>query len=274
MNHKKWTVVLIIAIIFLPMLVIHFLFKIHSNYYWIEAEWKPGEVLGYFGDILSFVGTVVLGYIAIMQTEKANQLNGELLKIEKNRIKPCLEILPLQSYKIYFADDMDKKVEKIDVSDTMVMNLLYTADPRTGITTPYALIKLEVLNSGFSDIRRIQVKKSYTYLSVSDPYQSSNEEIAIMGGNTCLKVDEKKQLYIIIEYEISEDELYCDWDKASGSKLIPHLEFEFELETVTGNLYSEKIICGSSWNINMKDTQNLATRVIGSVDINVNEIAD
>lgn len=29
------------------------------------------------------------------------------------------------------------------------------------------------------------------------------------------------------------------------AKLMPHLELEIELETTTGNLYSEKIKCGS-----------------------------
>lgn len=59
-EHKKITTFLIGMCILAPILVIHFLFKIYSNCYWIEAEWKAGDVLGYFGDVLSFAGTVVL----------------------------------------------------------------------------------------------------------------------------------------------------------------------------------------------------------------------
>ena len=102
-EHKKITTFLIGMCILAPILVIHFLFKIHSNCYWIEAEWEAGDVLGYFGDVLSFAGTVVLGYIAIAQTEKANQMNKELLEIEKNRIKPCVDITSTELSNIYFG---------------------------------------------------------------------------------------------------------------------------------------------------------------------------
>ena len=39
-EHKKITTFLIGMCILAPILVIHFLFKIHSNCYWIEAEWE------------------------------------------------------------------------------------------------------------------------------------------------------------------------------------------------------------------------------------------
>ena len=71
-------------IIILPIVIIHILFKWKSNCYWIEAEWNAGDALGYFGDVLSFVGTVVLGYIAVKQTERANKLNKELQLVKKD----------------------------------------------------------------------------------------------------------------------------------------------------------------------------------------------
>ena len=272
-NHKKWIIALSVAIIFLPIMVIHLLFKIQSNCYWIEAEWEAGEVLGYFGDVLSFIGTVVLGYIAIAQTEKANQLNGELLKIEKNRIKPCLDISSLQLYKIFLVEDMDKKLKKIDRSNSMIMNILYISNPRTGIETSSVLAELKVSNSGFSDIRRIFVRKVLTYLAVSDPYRSKGKEIAIISGNTNLKVGESKKFYILFKREIScDEELYSDWYKENIDKLMPHMEFEFELETVTGNSYIEKITCGSNWDITMRNVNDTATRAIGISEISVSEI--
>lgn len=265
-------IILIIAIIILPMLLIHLFFKIKSNCYWIQAEWEAGEVLGYFGDILSLIGTVVLGYIAIAQTEKANQLNEELVKIEKDRIKPCLDISSLQPYKIFLAEDMNKKLDEINRSAVMMINLLYTSCPRTGIETESALIELEVCNSGFSDIRRILVKTSTFYLAINDPYNSQNEKIALMSGDTCLKVGESKKLYIWVQREIScDEELSNDWYKGNIYKLMPHMEFEFVLETVTGNDYIEKISCGSNWDNKMTSIQGAPTRTIGISEISVHE---
>lgn len=269
--HKKLTTTLIILIILLPIIVIHLLFKIHSNCYWIEAEWQAGEILGYFGDVLAFIGTIVLGYVAIMQAEKANNLNNELLKIEKNRIKPCFDISS-QLYKIFLEEDMNEKLNELDRNNVMIMDLLYTITPRTGVTTDSALLELDVLNSGFSDIRRIFVKKAFFYLSVSEPIDCNNEKIVTMYGNNTLKAGETKKLYIHIQREVSDDEEWSNnWYTNNIDKLMPHMEFEIEMETIEGNSYIEKIVCGSSWDISMKNIRTTATRAIGVTEVDIQE---
>lgn len=275
MEHKKLILALVILVIFLPMIVIHILFKIQSNCYWIQSEWEPGDILGYFGSVLSFIGTIVLGYVAITQTERANQLNCELLKIEKNRIKPRVNILSEQLYKIYFEEEMNRKLLEIDRSNDIVIDLLYcNREHRTGNEVTRALIELEIVNDGFSDIQRIYVNNIFSYLAVSDPYGDNNkEEIAFINGNTYLKTSESKKLYIFIKHEfVSDKELLKNWYKDNIDKLMPHIEFEFKLEAVTGNIYSEKIICGSSWDISMKNEHDTATRGINVSDIYVNEV--
>ena len=42
-------------------------------------------------------------------------------------------------------------------------------------------------------------------------------------------------------------------------------------ETTEGNQYIEKLSCGSSWDISMKNINNIATREIGITEINVEE---
>ena len=143
-KHKKLTMMLIVLIVFLPIIVIHILFKIKSNCYWIQAEWDAGYMLGYFGEVLSFIGTIILGYIAVMQTERANHMNQELLNIEKSRVKPYFDISSSQLYKIFLAEDMDEKLNELDRNSVMIMDLLCTLNPRTGLVTDSALIELEV----------------------------------------------------------------------------------------------------------------------------------
>lgn len=47
--------------------IINVLFKIYSPIYLFEAEWSAGDALGYYGDVLAFIGTVVLGALALYQ---------------------------------------------------------------------------------------------------------------------------------------------------------------------------------------------------------------
>ena len=51
-QHKIRMVLILAVIILLPIIVIHFLFKITTDCYWIHADWQSGDVLGYFGDVL------------------------------------------------------------------------------------------------------------------------------------------------------------------------------------------------------------------------------
>lgn len=271
--HKMRTLFMLIAIILLPIIVLHLLFKIRTDCYWIQADWQSGDVLGYFGDVLSFIGTIILGYIAIIQAEKANQLSNELLKIEKNRIKPCLDVSS-QLYKIYLDEDMYRKLEEIENKniETLKLDLLYTSNPRGVYTTNSALIELDVSNSGHSDIRRMSIKNPYFYLTVNDPINPNCEKIAMFTSDTSLKINEKKKLYIRIKREVTkENEQYNNWYKENLDSLMPHIELEFILETTEGNQYIEKLSCGSSWDISMKNINNIATREIGITEINVEE---
>lgn len=45
---KKWLMAILIFSLLYPI-IIHFLFKWKSGYYWIIAEWNCGDILGYGG---------------------------------------------------------------------------------------------------------------------------------------------------------------------------------------------------------------------------------
>lgn len=65
------------------MAVIHILFKIQSHCYWIEAEWGAGDILGCFGDILSFVGTIVWGVLQWLKLKRKTCLIVNYLILKK-----------------------------------------------------------------------------------------------------------------------------------------------------------------------------------------------
>ena len=59
-------VVILLLLIGIPF-VINILFKINASTDIFVAEWSAGDSLGYYGAILSFLGTVVLGALALYQ---------------------------------------------------------------------------------------------------------------------------------------------------------------------------------------------------------------
>lgn len=59
-------VLILIALIGVPF-AINLLFKADTNINVFQAEWSAGDALGYYGAVLSFLGTVILGALALYQ---------------------------------------------------------------------------------------------------------------------------------------------------------------------------------------------------------------
>ena len=106
----KWWVWFTICIMFLAL--VQFLFSIPAPCKWLDAVWEPG-------DLITFVGTITLGYVAWQQSKMANDMANQanstpnqanefskaLLKIEQSRYK--LELRPffmIANWKAYKMD--------------------------------------------------------------------------------------------------------------------------------------------------------------------------
>ncbi len=94
--YNKWWIWFICCVIFL--LTIQCLFSIKAPCEFLEASWSAG-------DFITFVGTMVLGYVAVKQTQKANEMSKKLMDIENNRYK--LEIRPFVMVTDYAAHELN-----------------------------------------------------------------------------------------------------------------------------------------------------------------------
>ncbi len=86
-KHKIKTTFIILGFFVAPLLVIHLLFKWSIGCDWFVAEWSAGDMLGYIGSFLAFLGTVALGTLALWQNKKANAISKNLLNLEYEREK-------------------------------------------------------------------------------------------------------------------------------------------------------------------------------------------
>lgn len=64
-KHKKIIIALMLPCSFLPLIIVHVLFKWRSDIDFLVAEWSAGELLGYIGTLMSFWGTIILGWLAL-----------------------------------------------------------------------------------------------------------------------------------------------------------------------------------------------------------------
>lgn len=80
-NAQKWPIHVIIFIVlglsllaaFLGPPIIDEIFDEPAPNWFFEVSWGKNEALGYYGSALGFLGTVILGAVAVFQTDRANK---------------------------------------------------------------------------------------------------------------------------------------------------------------------------------------------------------
>lgn len=81
---------------FIPKIISE-LFKITNKYWLLETSFTAKEVLSFWGSLLGFLGTISLVILALWQNNKLAKTNDRLLRLEKNRDKPYIKILSIDS---------------------------------------------------------------------------------------------------------------------------------------------------------------------------------
>lgn len=109
---KRWWIWLAIfatagMIVAIPF-IINESYKVNSGYI---TMWGASDVLSFYGVLLSFIGTVALGALALFQNKQANKINQQLSSLEKERFK--LELQP-------FVLVTDWKLEIEEVFDVIL----------------------------------------------------------------------------------------------------------------------------------------------------------
>ena len=76
----KWCVFMGVCLI-----VIHILFTISAPFEWLEATWTSGE-------LITFIGTMTLGYISYSQTKKSYEISKSLIELQEDEYTPTLAV--------------------------------------------------------------------------------------------------------------------------------------------------------------------------------------
>jgi hypothetical protein len=272
-KNKLLTIFILLIVIILPLALVQVIFKFPAPCKGLEAVWDAGDVIGYCGDVLSFLGTIVLGYIAIVQSDNANKLSKDLLELEWKRQQPCFDIISNQTYKMYLGDEIEKYKSMVSVYDELFIEPSFIMNPRTGINTSIALIELLVTNTGNSDIRNIYIKDMKFYLGLKSPRETQMPFGFF--GNQYIKQGDTRKLIIEFQQELveSDDNLdeQIEWI-INDYHIMPRLEFVLHIISVEGFKYEEEISIGSGWHKPLKDKGLILERIPNVSRINIKRI--
>lgn len=130
-KHKKKIVVWTLIGFFTPLIVVHLLFKWYSGVDFLVAEWNAGDLLGYIGTALTFVGTIILSVLALQASNKANALSEKVIEMEKDRYR--LELRPFVLVSNWEAFEIDAKTLVDDPKEKYIQIGLYKSGKALGL---------------------------------------------------------------------------------------------------------------------------------------------
>lgn len=93
----KWWFYLVVIVFIVSLCIPFFIneaYRIDKGY---ATLWDAKDVLAFYGAYLSFVGTVVLGIVAIFQNIKAHQLNEQMQKLEQAQFVSMVSVKDLNT---------------------------------------------------------------------------------------------------------------------------------------------------------------------------------
>lgn len=97
-KHVWQTILIVLGLFFLPLLLVHIAYRISAISPWFASTWEAGELITYIAGFEAFLGTVLLGMIAINQNTNAIEVNSRILKIEEKSSYlsrcPNIEVIP------------------------------------------------------------------------------------------------------------------------------------------------------------------------------------
>lgn len=89
-------------------------YRVNKGY---VTEWNANDFLQFYGSILSFLGTMVLGVVAIWQGNKSYSLSERIMKLENPR--PIFEVACEKVRKVQINGDTAKVIHKNCIKATM-----------------------------------------------------------------------------------------------------------------------------------------------------------
>lgn len=94
--HVWQTILIVLAAFLLPLIIVHVMYKTNAISPFFVSTWGPGDLTTYVAGFLAFLGSVVLGAVAVYQNQKANDINNRMIAANEKQNKftrqPCIMI--------------------------------------------------------------------------------------------------------------------------------------------------------------------------------------
>ena len=79
-KHKIATSLIVVFLFAMPLVLVHVLYKLDLNIWWLRTKWSAGDMIGYVAGFEAFIGSVSLGALALWQNQQIHKQHIESLE--------------------------------------------------------------------------------------------------------------------------------------------------------------------------------------------------
>lgn len=246
MNKLK-TAVIIFLIFVIPLFVANILFLIPASNEFFVAKWGAGDFISYFGSFLSFIGTLLLGALALYQNDKLSKINSDLMQ---NQYKPIITVTHIvdesKEKDRTFYRSVERNQEKVLINNGWSQQPTYSPYAKLGFRNIglgpainvriywYELTRVEGLSS-LEKIRETNIENFY------DKVEYSNFTYVDLEKNKC----EPWLIFTEFDLGVSEETNKINLLFSFENDVIPfHSIIEINYENLMGKHFKKKIYLG------------------------------
>jgi hypothetical protein len=214
-----------------------------------NTNYSASDWLLTYGSILSFIGTVVLGFVALIQNRNANEMNERMVTIQNQKFIPILKMEDNTWDYISTASHLISSRSAIAQAghSTNLVTKEKTNEIQLRIVNDYSAkcsevkISFSLKNISDSIIQCVEIEKittnfleeiennnTGTFHKRDFLFEKSTRIEELVLGNGAIKID----IYIISDNKEMLIEIY---------NLVHYLSFNFITETISGHKYKQEI---------------------------------
>lgn len=145
---KRWHYLLLLVLFIISLAIpfgINEAYKVGEGYITL---WGAPDVLAFYGAYISFIGTVVLGVIAVEQNKKAHRLNEQMQKLQQAQFVSMVSVKRLEidkrssKYPNYVNTNM-REIEVLNCTGSGVKSdYCYLVDVEFANSSPYPIVQI------------------------------------------------------------------------------------------------------------------------------------
>lgn len=240
-QYVKWWFWVGVTVVFL--VIVQILFRIEAPCKWLDAVWEAG-------DLISLVGTLVLGYVAVLQTQRANDMAADANETSRKLIElQKAEYMPVVTIKD-FAGITKHTLSHVNMMacSEIIIYEMRDSDGEALVGYSISLIDEECDLTKDLHCRDYEIHLNYSGHFVVESFEI--KEIRFVGK----EFEKKFQVKNTMEMSLAEGEkfdlflfLFSNEDfmqvntTAHKYTVASHIVFEIEMKSISGELFRETI---------------------------------